>query len=198
MNTGGESFYLSRDTIHVLLEFAVLLMLASSSASAQFVNPRYGKVLSDWERYNQTGIGAFRQGDIDEAEKQFLSAAHEAEAYLPDDPRRATTLNNLGQVYHALGKYMEAEPKYLDALAIDEKISAPPYARLLIAANLGDLYRDWGKYAQAEPYYERSLALVASADAQNEPVIPFILGHLAETCRVQKNMRRLCRFTNSY
>ena len=45
-----------------------------------------------------------------EAEKQWSAALKEAEGFGPQDPRLATTLNNLGEVYRAQAKYAKGEP----------------------------------------------------------------------------------------
>ena len=62
-----------------------------------------------------------------EAEKQWSAALKEAEGFGPQDPRLATTLNNLGEVYRAQGRYAEAEPLYKRALAIREKALGPEH-----------------------------------------------------------------------
>ncbi len=40
---------------------------------------------------------AYQQGNYPEAEKQFSAALKEAEGFGPQDPRLATSLNNLGK-----------------------------------------------------------------------------------------------------
>ena len=62
-----------------------------------------------------------------EAEKQWSAALKEAEGFGPQDPRLATTLNNLGEVYRAQAKYAEGEPLYKRALAIREKALGPEH-----------------------------------------------------------------------
>ena len=52
-----------------------------------------------WERYNQAGMEAYQQGNDDEAENQFLAALQIAKNFGPEDPRLATSLNNLGGLY---------------------------------------------------------------------------------------------------
>ena len=60
---------------------------------------------------------AYLQGDYTEAEKQFAAALKEAEQFAPKDPRLATGLNSLAEVYRAQGRYAEAEPLYKRSLA---------------------------------------------------------------------------------
>ena len=78
-----------------------------------------------WESNNAAGVKAFQQGRYADAEKLFLAALEEAEGFGPDDPRLATSLNNLAGLYDNQGKYAEAEPLYKRSLAIDEKALGP-------------------------------------------------------------------------
>ena len=58
-----------------------------------------------WETYMAAGVKAYQQGNYPEAEKQFAAAVKEAEGLGPQDPRLATSLNNLAVVYQAQGRY---------------------------------------------------------------------------------------------
>ncbi len=75
---------------------------------------------ADWERHMRAGDTAYQQGNYAEAVKQIKAALSLAEAFGPDDPRLALTLNNLAFLYATQGKYAEAEPLYQRALAIFE------------------------------------------------------------------------------
>ncbi len=80
---------------------------------------------ADRERYMRAGVAAYRQGNYAEAVKQTKAALSAAKAFGPDDPRLATTLNNLALFYDAQGRYAEAEPLYDRALRIYEKALGP-------------------------------------------------------------------------
>ena len=82
---------------------------------------------TDWESNIAAGLKAYRQGRDAKAEKLFLAALGEADGFGPQDPRLATSLNNLATVYHSEGKYAEAEPLYRQSLAIIEKILGPEH-----------------------------------------------------------------------
>ncbi len=58
----------------------------------------------DWERRLRAGEAAYQQGSYVEAVKRIKAALSAAEAFGPDDPRLATTLNNLANVYRAHGQ----------------------------------------------------------------------------------------------
>ena len=101
-----------------VLASLVCLLLWPAHAVAQEV---------DWERHMRAGDTAYQQGNYTEAVKQTKAALSLAEAFGPDDPRLATTLNNLALLYDAQGRYTEAEPLYKRALAIREKALGPAH-----------------------------------------------------------------------
>ncbi len=72
------------------------VLLISAQQSCQFSVEFDGPA---WETYIQAGDNAYAQVDYAEAEKQWLAALKEAEKFGPQDPRLATTLNNLGELY---------------------------------------------------------------------------------------------------
>ena len=61
-----------------------------------------------WREHNVEGVRALEQSNYVEAEDWFKSALTEAEVFGPDDPRLATSLNNLAKLYRAQGKHAEA------------------------------------------------------------------------------------------
>ena len=125
---------------------------------------------SPWESYIQAGEAAYQQGNYAEAEKQFLAALQEAENFGPEDPRLATSLNNLANLYEAQGKYTEAEPLYQRALTIYEKALGPEHPNVATSLNnLAVLYEAQGKYTEAEPLYQRSLAIREKALGPEDP-----------------------------
>lgn len=77
---------------------------------------------TSWEKHTDSGTKAFQQGLYGKAEELFLAALEEAETFGAEDLRVATSLNNLGVVFSAQGKYAEAEPLSRQALATWEKL----------------------------------------------------------------------------
>ncbi|MEE8623453.1 MAG: tetratricopeptide repeat protein, partial [Alphaproteobacteria bacterium] len=81
--------------------------------------PAYPSAQGDlWETYMAAATKAYQQGNYPEAEKQLEAAVKEAEGFGPQDPRLATSLNNLAEVYRLEGRYGKAEPLHRRALAI--------------------------------------------------------------------------------
>ena len=62
-----------------------------------------------WEQYMRAGKVAYQRGDYEEAVGQTKAALKEAEDFGEQDPRLATTLNNLAALYRTQGRNDEAE-----------------------------------------------------------------------------------------
>ena len=137
-----------------------------------------------WDRYNTAGGQAYEQGNYAEAEKQWSAALPEAEKFGPQDPRLATSLNNLAALYRAQGKYAQAEPLYRRSLAIREKALGPEHPDVAGSLNnLAALYRAQGKYAEAEPFYRRSLTIWEKALGPEHPAVAQSLENYAALLR---------------
>src|SRR5438093_2874533 len=74
-----------------------------------------------WAAHNAEGQEAYSKGRYAEAERAYKLALEEAESFGEQDPRFATSLNNLGVVFSAQGKYASAEPLFSRALGVAEK-----------------------------------------------------------------------------
>ncbi len=121
-----------------------------------------------WESYMAAGAEAYQQDNYPEAEKQWAAAVMEAEGFGPQDPRAATSLNNLAAVYHLQGKYAEAEPLYKRSLAIREKSLGPGHP--LVAQSLENyaaLLRKTGRSDEATEMEARAKAIWAKYAEQN-------------------------------
>jgi len=105
-----------------------------------------------------------------------------------DDPRLATSLNNLALVYDDQNKYSEAEPLYEQALRIDQKALGPDHPSVAADLNnLAGLYREQGKYGEAEQLYKKALEIYKKALGSNHPDVALSLNYLAGLYRVQGN-----------
>jgi tetratricopeptide (TPR) repeat protein len=139
-----------------------------------------------WDKYLADGAKAFEQHRYDEAETWLKAALNEAEGFGSNDPRLATTLDDLAEVYHAQGKDAEAEPLYKRSLAIREKAGVPDQSDQVGTLNgLADLYRAQGKDAEAEPLYKRSLAISEKNHGRTHPEVAASLDNLADLYAAQ-------------
>jgi tetratricopeptide (TPR) repeat protein len=101
-------------------------------------------------------------GRYPEAKGAFEGAMKQAEAFPPQDPRRAITLANLASVCQDLGEAGLARENYERAIAGFERSHGkghPVLAKPL--HNLAALYVEQGQFAKAERLRRRALALHA-------------------------------------
>ena len=104
----------------------------------------------------------------------------------PNDPRIATSLNDLAVVYQDQGRSADAEPLFKRALAIREKALGPNHPDVAQSLNsLAELYKDQGRYADAEQLYKRSLAIREKALGPNHPDVATSLSNLAGLYQAQ-------------
>jgi len=110
-----------------------------------------------------TSLGWVAQGQSlwAEAEKWFKACLQMTEQRCgADHPGTATSLNNLAELYRAMGRYLEAEPLYVRSLSIwEQQLGADHPQTAMTLNNLAALYYAMGRYAEAEPLYVRSLSI---------------------------------------
>ncbi len=147
--------------------------------------PAYPSAQGDlWETYMAAATKAYQQGNYPEAEKQLEAAVKEAEGFGPQDPRLATSLNNLAEVYRLEGRYGKAESLLKRGLAIREKALGPEHPDVAGSLNnLAALYDDQGKYAEAEPLVKRALAIAEKALGPDHPHVATALENYAALLR---------------
>ena len=82
----------------------------------------------------------------------------------------ALSLNNLGDLYNAMGQYEKALPLYQQVVSIRAKVLGvehPDYAASL--NNLGILYRKTGQYEKALPLFQQVLSITAKTLGVEHP-----------------------------
>src|SRR5258708_19966171 len=80
---------------------------------------------ADWNALMQQAEKLQNQGAYADAEKQYQDALGEAEKFGPADRRLGLTLNNLGALSRAQGKYPLAEAQSYRALEIWSRTGGP-------------------------------------------------------------------------
>ena len=119
-----------------------------------------------WDSHMAAAFVATDQGSSAEAEKQFLAAIKEAEAFALKDPRLPATLVHLASLYHREGRLEEAEPLYRRVLAVRDQTLAPDDPEIARTLNsLGVVYEAQGRYGEVEPLYQRALAIRGGASS---------------------------------
>lgn len=147
-----------------------LQILTSSNAAAlepyiphiKHVVENYEKDLKDSDLIWPTMIlGRYHESQVafGEARKWYHTGLKACESRLgPTHTDTATALNNLGGLFHAIGKFQEAKPLLNRALIIDESIYGPKHPKVARRlSNMAGLYKDTNRLKEAEPLYKRAL-----------------------------------------
>ena len=113
------------------------------------------------EALNQRIVELFEQGKYQEAIPLAEKAVEIARRLRrPEDPKFATSLNNLAVLYDDMGDYAKAEPLYQQALRIRQKVLGPEHPSTATSLNnLAALYKEMGEYPKAEPLYQQALRI---------------------------------------
>jgi len=110
-----------------------------------------------WISRHFMGIATYDQGQYQEA----LGVLEAALAETSSKHRHAATLDQLGQVHTALGRFEDAEKYYKDALSEKEASLGRKHRDLAETLNnLADLYYLSGKVENCEPLYRRALEIM--------------------------------------
>ena len=114
------------------------------------------------------------------------SLAIQEEDLEQDRTQVAQTLNRLGELYRAHGRYAEAEPLFMRALEIVENTYGPEHMQVARTLNnLGQLYRAQGAHATAGPYYQRALAILDTLESPDPIALAHILNNFAQLYHAQ-------------
>ncbi|KAI3451315.1 hypothetical protein Pfo_007980 [Paulownia fortunei] len=116
---------------------------------------------SKWRVFTDNGRDYFLQGNIEQAEKFFLSALQEArEGFGERDPHVASACNNLAELFRVKKDFDNAEPLYVEAIDILEEHFGTDDVRVGAALhNLGQFYLVQRKLEKARVCYERALKI---------------------------------------
>jgi VWFA-related protein len=99
---------------------------------------------TSWERKNQDGEKAFREGRLADAKVLFSQALAEAQQFGPNDVRLAPIYNNLALVSFVQNSYIASETFYDKAIAIMEAQGPENSLLLPVLDNLTSLYvKQW-------------------------------------------------------
>lgn len=119
-----------------------------------------GAQITLWETYQSAGHQAIEDRRVADAERLLLAAAKHIETISPDDPRLATTLNDLGVLYGMQNRDIEAEPLFERALAINEKAFGRQHSSVVLALqNLSVIYASQNKFSEAHRVAQESLEI---------------------------------------
>jgi tetratricopeptide (TPR) repeat protein len=79
---------------------------------------------------------------------------------VPQQPKPAAALMELGGAYRRAGRMVEAHQAYVRALEIQEELLGPDHVELAgVYHNLAELELAWGRFTTGEPYARRALEI---------------------------------------
>ena len=127
-----------------------------------------------WTTYTELGCAAYEQGNLPLAEKMFDAALEEAQKLGSEDPRLATSFNNLALVYQKQGQSRKAAPLYKRALAVYDRARGVSRRHLASTLdNLAELYFNQGDLVKARALYRKVLSVFEQVYGPNhEELVP--------------------------
>jgi tetratricopeptide (TPR) repeat protein len=119
-----------------------------------------GAQLTLWESYQSAGQQAIHDQRIADAEQLLRAAAEHIELIDPQDPRLASTLNDLGVLYGMQNRDREAEALFLRSMAIIEQAFGRHHPSVILTLqNLSVMYASQDKFVEAHQAARESLAI---------------------------------------
>jgi len=130
----------------------------------------------------------FNMGDTETAEEYLLKSLEQRRIYYAEsDSIMAPALNDLANLYHALGMFEEAENYYTQAIDIYMRLYSEDPKTAITMANFSILLRDQGKLGEAEQYQKSALDIVERKEGQYNIDIAIGNGNLSEINMRQGN-----------
>lgn len=148
-----------------------------------------------WETYQSAGRQAIEDRRVDDAERLLIAATKHIETISPDDPRLASTLNDLGVLYGMQHRDIEAEPLFQRALAINEKAFGRQHLSIVLTLqNLSVIYASQDKFDEAQSVARESLAISLHLFGIHHPRIGSTCRTLATVYALQGQYEEAERF----
>lgn len=111
-----------------------------------------------WKNYTDLGCSAYSLGNFGLAERMFEGALEVAQKLGSEDPRLASSFNNLALVYQRQGQPRKAAPLYKRALSVYERARGVSRRHLASTLdNLAELYFNQGDFVKARALYRKVL-----------------------------------------
>ena len=149
------------------LEDSLARAIAQWGADSPKVAPLYAQLGQAYGDRFRNGRCVDREAEV----ARGVELLQKAIALQADSPQAlATSLNNLAELFYAMGRYEAALPLYERSLEIREKelgATHPDTATSL--NNLAALYRAMGRYEAALPLYERAVEILNQTLGPDHP-----------------------------
>ena len=162
----------------VWLWVAVVLGLHPQITRAQI------NIEGSWESLLSKARGLAEKGQLEDALELLIRTRQAAEKSGAAAESIAITMNDLGTVYHALGRHSDAERTYASAIRLlnaHDLSTRPVMSRIL--DNQASLYMDFGgRFTDAERLRRCALELRISEVGPEGPGIATLLSNLGSVC----------------
>jgi CHAT domain-containing protein/tetratricopeptide (TPR) repeat protein len=136
---------------------------------------------------NEQVVKLFQQGRYDDAFHVAREALQVAETTFGlDDPRVATPLGNLAQLFEHQHEYDKAEPLLARKLAIQQKKLNPDDPHIAQSFNdLADVYQVQGRYEEALSLLSQALKIWLKTEGRQSPIIASVLSDVGSVLLVE-------------
>ena len=168
-------------TFSLLLLATLLLTIFYSQEPAE---------LQEASTLTETATKLFNQGKYAEAISPAKRALELREKLLPrTDPRVASALSNLGEIYLGKKDYKPAREVFLRLLQIQEEVFGPEDVNLVFTLDrLAVIYFVGGNFEETEAAYKRSLALREKSLGVDDPQVGEVWFALGEFYRYRRKL----------
>jgi CHAT domain-containing protein/Flp pilus assembly protein TadD len=168
---------IAHKTSHMRFGLFILMVILAHPALSQE---------STWQELMASAIKLQEQGDTEGSLALFGDALKQVEITAGKSSYEyAHVLDNLGELYFAIGNYGKAISVYTEVVKIKSQDKGIGYAGSL--NKLAMLHRRTGNYAEAEPLFKEAKELVAGLLGPDQPAYTPYLNNLAFIYKVRGN-----------
>ncbi|MBX9878628.1 MAG: tetratricopeptide repeat protein [Candidatus Obscuribacterales bacterium] len=135
------------------------LALTLSACLFSYAIPAFAEDV-EWEKSNEQGVQALRDGRLDEAEtilketeEKLVEAGHQ-------DKDLATVKGHMAEVYEKQGKHAEAEAYYKEAIGLRQDVVGDDLTTARSMVNLARMYESERKYDLAAEQYNKAGVII--------------------------------------
>ncbi len=188
---GGQDFLKKVFVMIFNRTFIIFLSLAvyTLTVSLPLV---HADALQEADRLNSEVVKIYKAGKYKEALPFAEKALDFCEKTLgPENPKTATSLDNLVNIYYYTGAYEKAEPLLLRVLAIREKALGPQHIDTALSLNnLAYYYHYKGGYDKAEPLFQRALKIYEKTIGPDKLDTAAVVWNLADLYNKKKEYNK--------
>lgn len=163
-------------------------LMSQAWTATQFIEQYQMSSVEAERLLEKMGYYLWDRGSYAEAEPLYQQLLCIREQHLgAEDPKVASALDHLADLYWRQGKYTQAEPLLLRALEISEQQLGPEHPQVAsVLFGLATVNRCQGKYAQSEQLYLRELRICEQQFGPEHPQVVDPLNNLAAVYHDQR------------